>query len=89
MLLQEVFCVYNRARGTELISPDDLLNATALFESLALPLRQCKFASNVVVVQLATVNTAEAARDLLALVKRARKLSASQLAQVCMCWGKQ
>ena len=27
MPLSEVYCLYNRARGLELISPDDLLSA--------------------------------------------------------------
>lgn len=31
MPLPDVYCLYNRARGTELISPDDLLSAVRLF----------------------------------------------------------
>ena len=31
MPLPDVYCLYNRARGTELISPDDLLQAIRLF----------------------------------------------------------
>ncbi len=29
--LPDVYCLFNRARGTELVSPDDLLKAIALF----------------------------------------------------------
>ena len=31
MPLPDAYCLYNRARGTELVSPDDLLRAVALF----------------------------------------------------------
>lgn len=36
MTLTEAYCLYNRARGTDLISPDDLLDACKLFSSLSL-----------------------------------------------------
>lgn len=32
--LVDVYCLFNRARGTELISPEDLLQACALWEKL-------------------------------------------------------
>jgi len=44
--LTDVYCLYNRARGTELISPDDLYQACLLFEKLNLPLRLRKFESS-------------------------------------------
>jgi hypothetical protein len=31
MPLTDVYCLFNRARGSELVSPDDLLAAVALF----------------------------------------------------------
>ena len=34
--LTDLYCLYNRARGTELVSPDDLLEAVKLMESLRL-----------------------------------------------------
>ncbi|KAG8585047.1 hypothetical protein GDO81_004874 [Engystomops pustulosus] len=39
MSLTEVYCLVNRARGMELLSPEDLVNACKTFESLKLPLR--------------------------------------------------
>lgn len=39
MLLTDVYCMYNRARGTQLISPEDLLAALALFPQLAVGMR--------------------------------------------------
>uniref|UniRef100_A0A673ATE8 Vacuolar protein-sorting-associated protein 36 n=1 Tax=Sphaeramia orbicularis TaxID=375764 RepID=A0A673ATE8_9TELE len=42
MALTEVYCLVNRARGMELLSPEDLVNACKMFESLKLPLRECR-----------------------------------------------
>ena len=39
LTLSDVYCLFNRARGMELVSPDDLINACTIFESLSLPLR--------------------------------------------------
>mmetsp|Transcript_19693 Transcript_19693/g.54686 ORF Transcript_19693/g.54686 Transcript_19693/m.54686 type:complete len:376 (+) Transcript_19693:78-1205(+) len=38
MTLQEVYCLFNRARGAELVSPDDLMEAVKLFPSIGCPL---------------------------------------------------
>jgi hypothetical protein len=38
MPLPDVYCLYNRARGVELISPDDLLHAIRLFPQVQLRL---------------------------------------------------
>lgn len=32
--LADVYCLYNKARGTELVSPDDTLAAAAMLEKL-------------------------------------------------------
>ncbi|GBF96332.1 hypothetical protein Rsub_09402 [Raphidocelis subcapitata] len=53
LMLPDAYCLFNRARGTELVSPDDLVTACELFEQLGLPLRLRRFASGVVVVQSA------------------------------------
>ena len=47
MTLTDVYCLYNRARGTELISPDDLLEACELFSKLRLGLHIREFPSYV------------------------------------------
>nr|XP_046173835.1 vacuolar protein-sorting-associated protein 36-like [Oncorhynchus gorbuscha] len=52
MALTEVYCLVNRARGMELLSPEDLVNACKMFESLKQPLRLRIFDSGVMVVQL-------------------------------------
>ncbi|KAL2943009.1 Vacuolar protein sorting-associated protein 36 [Bienertia sinuspersici] len=49
--LIDVYCLFNRARGTELISPDDLLQACSLWEKLDVPIMLRKFDSGVMVIQ--------------------------------------
>lgn len=38
MALPDVYCRVNRARGMELLSPEDLLNACQALEHLSLPI---------------------------------------------------
>jgi len=52
MPLTDVYCVYNTARGTSLISPDDLYQACALMGRLRLGMSLKRFESGVEVVQL-------------------------------------
>ncbi|GJP67557.1 hypothetical protein CLOP_g24363 [Closterium sp. NIES-67] len=54
MLLVDVYCIFNRARGTELISPDDLLKACSLWSSFNSPAILRRFDSGILVVQLKT-----------------------------------
>eukprot|EP01130_Rhizamoeba_saxonica_P008451 TRINITY_DN3423_c0_g1_i2.p1 TRINITY_DN3423_c0_g1~~TRINITY_DN3423_c0_g1_i2.p1 ORF type:complete len:262 (-),score=56.29 TRINITY_DN3423_c0_g1_i2:56-841(-) len=56
MALTDVYCIYNRARGTALISPDDLYRACLLFEQLNLPMMLRKFDSGLLVVQTTNYN---------------------------------
>jgi hypothetical protein len=51
MSMVEAFCRLNRARGVELLSPDDMMNACSLLEKLNLPLRLRQFESKVSVLQ--------------------------------------
>lgn len=59
MALPDVFCLFNRARGTELVSPDDVLAAVQLFRSISAPLELRTLPSNVLVVQSDSHSTAE------------------------------
>lgn len=68
MTLTDVYCRVNRARGLELLSPEDLLNACQLLESLDLPLKLYRFESGVVVVQLASLNDESVADSTASLV---------------------
>ena len=49
MTLTDVYCLFNRARGTELVSPDDLLNACQLFDQFDSRMKLRRFDSGVVV----------------------------------------
>ncbi|KAF9559929.1 Vacuolar protein-sorting-associated protein 36 [Mortierella alpina] len=51
MSLMDIYCVFNRARGVELISPKDLHTACQMFPELNLPLRLRKFESGLLVIQ--------------------------------------
>ncbi|CAD6236274.1 unnamed protein product [Miscanthus lutarioriparius] len=54
MALVDVYCLFNRARGTELISPEDLLQACSLWEKVDVPVMLRKFDSGVKVIQTKT-----------------------------------
>ncbi|KAK8950643.1 Vacuolar protein sorting-associated protein 36 [Platanthera guangdongensis] len=49
--LIDVYCLFNRARGTELISPEDLLQACVLWEKYEVPVMLRKFDSGLMVIQ--------------------------------------
>ncbi|XP_057980466.1 vacuolar protein sorting-associated protein 36 isoform X1 [Malania oleifera] len=49
--LIDVYCLFNRARGTELISPEDLLRACSIWEKFDVPVMLRKFDSGVMVIQ--------------------------------------
>ncbi|PKI49762.1 hypothetical protein CRG98_029849 [Punica granatum] len=49
--LIDVYCLFNRARGTELISPEDLLQACSLWDKFDIPVMLRKFDSGVMVIQ--------------------------------------
>jgi len=51
MTLPDVYCIFNRARGTALISPDDLVRACLLFDEIGLPFKLHKLKSGVLLVQ--------------------------------------
>jgi ESCRT-II complex subunit VPS36 len=52
MSLTDAYCLFNRARGTNLISPEDLRHACSLLSELNVGLTQRTFPSGVIVVQL-------------------------------------
>jgi ESCRT-II complex subunit VPS36 len=78
--LTDLYCLFNRARGTEMISPEDLTKACKEFERLKLPLRLRKFGSGVTVVVSAAHSDEAVAADLSALVKRDGPITAYEVA---------
>lgn len=65
--LPAVYCLFNRARGTELVSPDDLYKAAGLLEGLHVGMRLRSFPSGVLVIQASSLDDEEIARRLVAL----------------------
>lgn len=51
MTLTDVYCLFNRARGTNMVSPEDLLKALDLMKELNLGISKRSFKSGVVVIQ--------------------------------------
>ena len=63
--LVDLWALFNRARGIDLISPSDLEKAARLFEKLKLPVRLRMFRSGLLVVQDARSTDAETVRRIL------------------------
>ncbi|CAO3590678.1 unnamed protein product [Absidia cylindrospora] len=87
--LTDIYCIFNRARGVALVSPEDLYTACQQFELLKLPYRLRKLSastsssssSGLLVVQSIHMNDDQASKRVLDLVKRRDgHLTALQLA---------
>jgi ESCRT-II complex subunit VPS36 len=63
--LTDLYCLVNRARGTELVSPEDLLKAVELTGNMELGVFLRTFASGVKVVQLQTHSDAALGQEIL------------------------
>lgn len=68
MTLTDVYCRVNRARGLELLSPEDLLNACRQLSLLNLPIVLRIFDNGVMVLQTQTHNDLEVADAIAELV---------------------
>lgn len=79
MLMTDLYCMFNRARGTEMVSPDDLMRACMLFEPLKLSVRLKKFDSGVNVVMAASESDEAVAKKMEAEIKKRGPLSAFSL----------
>lgn len=84
MVLPDVYCLYNRARGTELVSPEDLLAACELLQKLSLGMRLRAFDSGVKVVQADSFSEEATTARLTALLDERGNVSAPELASA---WG--
>ncbi|XP_074651856.1 vacuolar protein-sorting-associated protein 36-like [Tubulanus polymorphus] len=82
MTLTDAYCRVNRARGMQLLSPEDLVNACRLFEELNLSVRLRAFDSGVMVLQLSSQNEQEIIKQCFELVEQTGSLTANEFAQV-------
>jgi ESCRT-II complex subunit VPS36 len=66
----DIYCLYNRARGTELVSPDDFYQAVILLETVpSLQLRMRQFDSGVRVIAEAGLNMQHIFRKIVDLAR--------------------
>ncbi|RAL49030.1 hypothetical protein DM860_001350 [Cuscuta australis] len=72
--LIDAYCLFNRARGTELISPDDLMRACSLWEKFNVPVMLRKFDSGVLVIQTKSYSDNEVFARIKSLVTKADAL---------------
>lgn len=87
MTLTDVYCVYNRARSSRLLSPDDLLRAVAQLETLSVGVVPRTFPSGVRVLQdadLDPVQIATGLRELAAQKEGLTSLGACQQLHVSL-----
>ncbi|KAJ8931917.1 hypothetical protein NQ314_015115 [Rhamnusium bicolor] len=64
MALTDVFCRVNRARSLELLSPEDILNACRVMETLGLPLKLYQFNSGVMIEDNSSLSAEELSQKL-------------------------
>lgn len=81
LTLTDVYCIYNRARGTNLISPEDLLDAVACMKSLSLGMSERTFNSGVKVIQEDTFDDTVMAIKLKELAQEHMTISKQQQQQ--------
>lgn len=77
--LTDLYCIFNRARGTELISPEDLLEACRQFEKLKLPMRIQKLNSGCLIVVSMDHNEKNIATKVAQFVQQLGKITSLEL----------
>ncbi|GMH38180.1 hypothetical protein BSKO_06064 [Bryopsis sp. KO-2023] len=73
MTLPDVYCRFNRARGAELVSPEDLMQAASLFPKIGMPLQVKSFPSGVTVIQSSAHDESEVCRKISEVVENGKK----------------
>nr|CAG4641028.1 EOG090X09MN [Eulimnadia texana] len=81
MGMTDAFCRVNRARGLELLSPDDFYQACRLMAQLKLPVRMRAFESGVLVLQLQSQSDTELDKKTLQMLEERSYLTAEDLAR--------
>lgn len=85
MLLSEVYCRINRARGLQLLSPEDVVHACQVMQLLGLSLNLHTFESGVQVLQTAGLDQEEVVRETAEVLSQHEMdgVSAGDLAREC------
>ncbi|XP_031628014.1 vacuolar protein-sorting-associated protein 36 [Contarinia nasturtii] len=79
MSLADVYCRVNRARGLELLSPEDLLNACQMLDG---PIKLRKFPSGAMVLQIETHSDEIVSQETFEAVEKAKSITVEELAQL-------
>lgn len=69
MTLPDIYCLYNRARGVELVSPEDLYKACNLFSKLQIPLNLRRFKSGLLIIESAGKSDDETIKQICNYIK--------------------
>ncbi|XP_063231751.1 vacuolar protein-sorting-associated protein 36 [Bacillus rossius redtenbacheri] len=81
MALTDAYCRANRARGMELVSPEDLLGACKVLDRSRLPLRFHEFESGVMVLQLQSHSIENIVQSTKDIIEEKESITAEELAQ--------
>lgn len=81
MALSDAYCRINRARGLDLLSPEDFYQACRLMQQLGFPVKLRTFESGVSVLQLQSQNDSDIDKETEQLLKEKKTLSAVELSQ--------
>ncbi|XP_070169585.1 vacuolar protein-sorting-associated protein 36 isoform X3 [Polyergus mexicanus] len=81
MTLTDVYCRVNRARGLELLSPEDLLHASRRLAPLGLPIVLRSFDSGVMVLQIRSHDDNAVVDRITELLREKESMTAEDLAQ--------
>lgn len=81
MALTDVYCRVNRARGLELLSPEDVLNASRQLAPLRLPVILRTFESGAMVLQLESHSEEAIVESVEALLEERGSITVEELAQ--------
>ena len=79
MTITEVYCRINRARGLELVSPDDVLNACKLLNG---PMKLRQYPSGAIILQLENHSDEQVAVDVEDQVKESGSMSVEECARI-------
>jgi len=80
--LPDLYCIYNRARRSDLVSPEDLMTACKLLEKLNLPVRLFKFDSGVLVVKSVEMDEAVVSKQIAKLITENGPLTALDISRL-------
>jgi len=80
--LPDLYCIYNRARRSDLVSPEDLMTACQLLEKLNLPVRLFKFDSGVLVVKSMEMDEAVVSKQIAKLITENGPLTALDISKL-------